>query len=64
MVVVLKSILGISISVSRSISSSISLPVNSSFNGFLVSTAGLTFGIDTMVEIEGLAVKDEMGIKD
>ena len=64
MVAVLKSILGISISVSRSISSSISLPVNSSFNGCLVSTAGLTLGIDTMVEIEGLAVKDEIGYKD
>ena len=64
MVVVLKSILGISISVSRSISSSISLPVKSSFNGCLVSTTGLTFGIDTMVEIDGLAVKDEMGNKD
>ena len=64
MVVVLKSILGISISMSRSVSSSISLQVNNSFNGCLVSTVGLTFGIDTMVEIEGLAVKDEMGIKD
>ena len=64
MVVVLKSILGISISMSRSISSSISLPVNSSFNGFFVSTAGLALGIDTMVDKEGLAVKDEMGYRD
>ena len=60
----LKSILGISISVSRLISSSIYLPVNSSFNGCLVSTAGLTFGIDAIVDVEGLAVKDEMGYKD
>ena len=67
MVAVLKSILGISISVSRSISSSISLPVNSSFNGYLVSTfviTSLTFGIDTIVEIEELAVKNGIGIND
>ena len=47
--------------------SSISLPVNSSFNGCPVSTSvntSLTFGIDTMVEIEGLALKDEIGYKD
>ena len=61
---VLKSTLGISISVSKSMSSPISLPVNSSFNGCLVSTASLTLGIDTIVDEEGLAVKDEMGYKD
>ena len=64
MVAELKSILGISLSVFRSTSSSISLPFNNSFNGCLVSTAGLTFGTNTMVEVEGLAVKDEIGNKD
>ena len=46
---------------SRSISSFISLPVISSFNGCFDSTAGLTFRIDTIVDVEGLAVKVEMG---
>ena len=62
-----KSILGISISVSKSMSSSISFPVIRSFNGCLCSTSvitGLTFGIDTIVEIEGLAVKNGIGLKD
>ena len=46
---------------SRSISSFISLPIINSFNGCFDSTTGLTFGIDTIVDEEGLAVKDERG---
>ena len=57
----LKSILGMSIYVSRSISSVISLPDISSFSVFFGSTAGLTIGIDTIVDDEGLAVKVEKG---
>ena len=66
-VAVSKSILGIYISVSRLMSSSVSLPVIRSFSGCLCSTSmitGLTLGIDTMVEIEGLAVKNGIGLKD
>ena len=60
-----KSILGISILVSKSISSSISFLVIRSFKGFLCSTFGITnliFGIETIIEIEGLAVKNGIGL--
>ena len=63
--VVSKSIFGISISVFKSISSSISFPVIKSFKGCLCSTSkiiDLTFGIETIVEIEGLAMKNGIGL--
>ena len=50
---------------SKSIYSSISFPIIRSFNGCLGSTSKITilpFGIDTIEEIEGLAVKNGIGL--
>ena len=50
---------------SKSISSSISFPIIKSFNGYLCSTSEithLTFGIETIVELEGLVVKNGIGL--
>lgn len=64
-VAVLKSNFGISISLSKSISSSISFPIIRSFKRFLCRTSKIidsNLGTETMVEIVGLAVKIGIGL--